>query len=148
LALKILFQNKNPFDIPLKLGKYLLTVLYKISSNKDLIKNISYNVLFDLSEEVLTNLLIENLDKVGENQEGLIIVRSLNSTMLRILENCNYTEVITILLELVKRYRSHEAKSKISGLAIKCLLKINQVILFFNFRFLNKLFKALKLTKY
>ena len=128
LALKILFQNKNLFDIPLKLGKYLLTVLYKISSNKDLIKNVSYMVLFELSEEVLTNLLIENLDKVGENQEGLIIVRSLNSTMLRILENCNYTEVITILLELVKRYRSHEFKSKISGLAIKCLLKINQVI--------------------
>jgi len=127
LGLKILFQNKDPYDIPLKLGKYLLTVLYKISSNKELIKNISYNVLFDLSEEVLTNLLIENLDKIGENQEGLIIVRSLNSTMLRILENCNYTEVITILLELVKKYRTHEMKSKISGLAIKCLLKINQV---------------------
>jgi hypothetical protein len=127
LGLKILFQNKDPYDIPLKLGKYLLTVLYKISSNKELIKNISYNVLFDLSEEVLTNLLIENLDKIGENQEGLIIVRSLNSTMLRILENCNYTEVITILLELVKKYRTHEIKSKISGLAIKCLLKINQV---------------------
>jgi hypothetical protein len=128
ISLKNLFKNKSLQEIPIKLGKYLLTVLYKISSNKELIVNISYEVLFNLTEEVLSNLLIENLDKVGENQEGVIIIRSLNSTMLRVLENCNYTHVISVLLELVKKYRKNENKVKISGLAIKCLLKINQIL--------------------
>ena len=41
LALKKLFENayRNVNEIPVKLGKYLITVLYKISSNKELIKN-------------------------------------------------------------------------------------------------------------
>jgi hypothetical protein len=128
IALRKLFENKNVEQIPIKLGKYLLTVLYKISSNKELITNISYDTLLDLSEEILSDLLIDNLDKVGDNQEGLIIIKSVNSTMLRVLENCNYTDVISILLELVEKYRQDEAKSKISGLAIKCLLKMNQAL--------------------
>jgi hypothetical protein len=128
ISLKNLFEKKNLNEIPIKLGKYLLTVLHKISSNKELIKNISYDILYELSEEVLSNLLIENLEKVGENQEGVVIVRSLNSTMLRVLENCNFTHVISVLLELVKKYRKSQVRVKISNLAIKCLLKINQVI--------------------
>jgi len=130
LSLRKLFENAytNINDIPFKLGKYLITVLYKISSNKELIKNISYDVLFNLSEEVLSNLLIENLDKIGENQEGLVIIRSLNSTMLRVLENCEYTQVIEMLLDIVMKYRHASEKSKISGLGIKCLLKIHQIL--------------------
>jgi len=129
-ALKKLFAPAahNIHEIPVKLGKYLITVLYKISSNKELIKNISYETLFNLSEEVLSNLLIENLDKIGENQEGLVIIRSLNSTMLRVLENCDYTQVIEMLLDVVMKYRHSLEKSKISGLGIKCLLKIHQIL--------------------
>ena len=70
IGLQKLFVNKNLNDIPIKLGKYLLTVLYKISSNKELIKNISYEALFELSEEVLNNLLIENLDKVEKTERA------------------------------------------------------------------------------
>lgn len=115
-------------EINIKFGKYLLTVLYKIASNKDLIMNISSEYLFMLSEEVLTNLLIEDLEKLGENQEGLIIIRSLNSTMLRILENCDHSDVICVLLELVSKYRTSQEKGKISTLAIKCLLKLNNIL--------------------
>ena len=48
-------------------------------------------------------LLINGLDKIGENQEGNIIFKSINSTMLRVLDNCNTTLVIKVLLELLKR---------------------------------------------
>lgn len=128
IELRKLFNKKSLEEIPIKYGKYLLTVLYKIASNKSLITNISYEQLLEMSEEVLSSLLIENLDKIGQNQEGVIIIRSLNSTMLRLLENCNYTDVICALLDLVEKYYNMENCIKISGLAIKCLLKINQVI--------------------
>lgn len=130
IALKKLFEkaNSNLNEIPIKLGKYLITVLYKISSNKELIKNISISILFNLTEEVLSNLIIENLDKIGDNQEGIVIIRSLNSTMLRLLENCDYTQVIEMLLDIVMKYKNSFEKSKISGLGIKCLLKIHQIL--------------------
>jgi len=48
--------------------------------------------------------------------------------MLRVLENCDYTDVISILIDLVKKY-SNEENHRISGLAIKCLLKIKDVII-------------------
>ncbi|MCQ2818180.1 MAG: hypothetical protein MJ252_13015, partial [archaeon] len=126
-ALKVLFPDKtNLADIPIKFAKYLATVLCKISSNKELISNIKYETLFSLSEELLSNLLIENLSSIGDNKEGNIIFKSLNSTMLRILENVNSTHVIVALLEIVKIYRNNEEKAKLAGLAIKCLLKLNQ----------------------
>ena len=124
-AMNNLFSQKIE-TIPIKFAKYLATVLCKIASNKELISNISYDVLLKLSEELLSNLLIENLDKIGNNQEGSIIFKSLNSTMLRILENCNSTFVILSLLELIRKYRTNEEKNKLAGLSIKCLLKVNQ----------------------
>ena len=126
IAMKNLFNTNDITTIPIKFSKYLATVLCKIASNKELISNISYDVLYELSEELLSNLLIENLDKIGNNQEGSIIFKSLNSTMLRILENCNSTNVILVLLDLIKTYRTKGEKSKVAGLAIKCLLKVNQ----------------------
>ena len=125
-AMKNLFNTNDITTIPIKFSKYLATVLCKIASNKELISHISYDVLYELSEELLSNLLIENLDKIGNNQEGSIIFKSLNSTMLRILENCNSTNVILALLDLIKSYRTKGEKSKVAGLAIKCLLKVNQ----------------------
>ena len=125
-VMKNLFNTNDITTIPIKFSKYLATVLCKIASNKELISNISYDVLYELSEELLSNLLIENLDKIGNNQEGSIIFKSFNSTMLRILENCNSTNVILVLLDLIKTYRTKGEKSKVAGLAIKCLLKVNQ----------------------
>ena len=48
--------------------------------------------------------------------------------MLRVLENCDYTQVIEMLLDIVMKYRNSLEKSKISGLGIKCLLKIHQIL--------------------
>ena len=117
-----LFFVKDLKSIPIKYAKYVSIVLCKLASNKELISNLSYEVLLDLSRELLKYLLINGLDKIGENQEGNIIFKSINSTMLRVLENCNTTLVITVLLELLKEFHEKDDKNLIS-LTIKCLLK-------------------------
>ena len=84
-------------------------------------------MLFELCDEVLSKLLIDNLDKIGENNEGKLILKSLNGTMLRVLENCSPTDVFSVLIELVRKYRISQTTPRIAGLAIKCLLKLTQV---------------------
>ena len=121
-----LFDVDNIENINVKFAKYLVTILCKIASNKELITHISYKVLHDLIHELLKYLLISNLDKIGENQEGNIIFKSLNSAMLRILENCDTTSVILVLLEIIKENQTKEDDYNLSNLAIKCLIKITQ----------------------
>ena len=50
----------------------------------------AYPQVHGLVEQLLTRLLIENLDKIGteKNKEGELILKNLNSSMLRMLENC------------------------------------------------------------
>ena len=130
-AMKNLF-SKDINNIPIKFSKYFVIVLCKITTNKELMCHVSYEILYNLSENLLSNLLIENLNTIGannsdnNNNEGEIIFKSLNSAMLRILENCNPTEVIICLLDLIKKYRNDKEKNKLANLAIKCLLKVNQ----------------------
>ena len=121
-----LFDVENIENISAKFAKYLVTILCKIASNKELITHITYKVLYDLTYELLKYLLISNLDKIGENQEGNIIFKSLNSAMLRILENCDTTSVILVLLEIIKQNQIKEDDYNLSNLAIKCLIKITQ----------------------
>ena len=117
-----LFIVKDIKTIQVKYAKYLATVLCKMASNKELLSNLKYQTILELSKELLNFLLIKDLDKIGENQEGNIIFKSLNSTMLRVLENCDITLVIVALLELLKEYQIREEKNIIT-LIIKCLLK-------------------------
>jgi hypothetical protein len=56
--------------------------------------------VMDLAEQLLTKLLTDNLDKLGENKEGETILKNLNSSMLRMLENCNHTYVLCVLIDL------------------------------------------------
>ena len=46
--------------------------------------------------------------------------------MLRILENCNSTDVFICLLKLIKKYRNDKEKNEVARLAIKCLIKVNR----------------------
>ncbi len=119
-------DNLNNKIIPLKFAKYLVTILCKLTSNKELIIHISYKVLYDLCYELLNYLLINGLDKIGSNQEGNIIFKSLNSTMLRVIENCDTTSVILALLEIIKQNQNNINSNLLSNLAIKCLLKTTQ----------------------
>jgi hypothetical protein len=117
-----LFFVKDLKTIPIKFAKYLAIILCKLASNKEFISNLSYEVLLDIIRDLLKYLLINDLDKIGDNQEGNIIVKSLNSTMLRIIENCNLNLVISSLLELIREFHDEDNQNLIN-LAIKCLLK-------------------------
>ncbi len=54
-------------------------------------------------------------------------MKSLNTTMLRLLENCNQTRVFSSLLKLMKNYCADPLHPKMAGLIIKCLLKLTKV---------------------
>ena len=73
-------------------------------------------------------MLIDNLDKAGENKEGEQILKNLNSSILRILENCNHTYVICVLFDLLRKYSDFPELPKIPNLIIKCLVKISKII--------------------
>lgn len=76
----------------------------------------------------MTRLLIENLDKVGENKEGELILKNLNSSMIRLLENCNHTYIFCVLFNLLRKYKDFHKMSKLPGLIIKCLLKLSKIL--------------------
>ena len=119
-------MSTNDFEnIPLKFAKYISTVLCKIATNKELISKLSFKMIYKLCSELLDYLPIKGLDKIGQNQERSIIFKSMNSTMLRIIDNCEKTSVILVLLEIIKQNLTNEDK-RICSLAVKCLLKANE----------------------
>jgi hypothetical protein len=85
-------------------------------------------------------LLIENLDKIGENKEGELILKNLNSSMLRMLENCNHTYIFCSLFGLLKKYKDDPSMPKLPGLIIKCLLKLSKIM--------DKLIEKMDLSKF
>lgn len=70
--------------------------------------------------------MIDNLDKIGSNKEGELILKNLNSSMLRMLENCNHTYIFVVLFGLLTKYKDSADQPKIPSLIIKCLLKLSK----------------------
>lgn len=91
-------------------------------------KEVSEEKVFDLAEQLLTRLLIDNLDKVGDNKEGEVILKNLNSSMLRLLENCNHTYIFCVLFNLLRKYKDYSLMPKLPNLIIKCLLKLSKIL--------------------
>ena len=91
-------------------------------------REVSETRVYELVEQLLTRLLIENLDKIGENKEGELILKNLNSSMLRMLENCNHTYIFCTLFGLLKKYKDDPMYPKLPGLIIKCLLKLSKIM--------------------
>lgn len=120
---------RYPVDqIPIRFTKYFITIVNKTCSSKEIMKEIAEKQVYDLVEQLLTRLLIENLDKIGQNKEGDLILKNLNSSMLRMLENCNHTYVFTVLFGLLKKYKDDTSLPKLPGLIIKCLLKLSKLM--------------------
>jgi len=92
--------DKPVQEINLKFAKYFISIVLKTCSCKDIMMQINREKIYDLAEQLLTRLVIDNLDKVGENKEGENILKNLNSAMLRILENTNHTSIICVLIDL------------------------------------------------
>jgi cytoskeleton-associated protein 5 len=84
--------------------------------------------------------LIENLDKIGTNKEGELILKNLNSAMLRMLENCNNTFCFVSLFTMLIKYKEDARFPKLPGLIIKCLLKMSKLM--------DKLIIKLDLSKF
>ena len=119
-----LFIKSDLKNIDLKFSMYLSSFLIKIANNKELISHISFDTLNILIHELLNYLLINNFNKIGKNKEGDQIYKTINSTMLRIIENCDKNSVIFIFLEVLKNYQNEN--KNIVNLTVKCLLRATQ----------------------
>jgi len=122
------FFNKTPDKIPLKFGKYFISIANKVCSIKEIMMNVDERKILILVEQLLLNLLIPDLDKLGERGEGQAIFRNINNTILRILENCSPTTVFVNFLTLLKKYKGYSKLEKLSGIIVKCLLKVTRVL--------------------
>lgn len=119
----------RPLDsIPLKFTKYFLTVLNRVCSSKLIVKEIEEKALLNLTEQILRRLLIDNLDKLGEYGEGELVLKTLNGSMLRLLENCNTTRIFVVLIRLLTKYINDDSISKMPGLVVRCLLKLTKIL--------------------
>ena len=73
---------------------------------------------------VLTSVLYEKLNELGDNNEGVVIWKSFNSIMLRILEFCDGTSTISILLDKEKQNRLKNPK--LAEYSAGCIFKLSQ----------------------
>ena len=115
-------------DFPLRFAKYFVTIVNKACSCKEIMREVDEKEIYDLAEQLLTRLLIENLDKVGDNKEGEFILKNLNASMLRLLENCNHTHIFCVLFNLLRKLKDYKTLQKLPGLIIKCLLKLSKIL--------------------
>jgi hypothetical protein len=127
---------ENDFNI-IKYAKYIVTTICKLLSNREILNIISYKTIYTLSEEIINFLLINEDDSKNENNcEKNIIFKSLNSSMMRILENYNITSILLILLELITNYynKNTEKNNLFILTVLNCLEKkiqnIEEIIIF------------------
>jgi hypothetical protein len=135
------FRNNNNYlenDLNIiKYTKYIVTTICKLLSNREILNIISYKTIYTLSEEIINFLLINEDDSKNENNcEKNIIFKSLNSSMMRILENYNITSILLILLELITNYynKNTEKNNLFILTVLNCLEKkiqnIEEIIIF------------------
>jgi len=129
------FRNDNKHlenDLNIvKYSKYIVTTICKLLSNIEILNIISYKTIYTLSEEIINFLLLNEDDFKNENNhEKNIIFKSLNSSMMRIIENYNVTSILLILFELITNYyNKNTEKNNLFILTIlNCLEKKTQNI--------------------
>lgn len=115
-------------EVPLRFAKYFLNVVHKVCCTKLIMREVSENSLFALTEQILKRLLIEELDKLGDKGEGEVMLKTLNGTMLRVLEHCRPTRIFVVLIKLLTKYINDLGLPKMAGLVIRCLLKLTKIL--------------------
>ena len=110
----------------IKIIKYYILVLCKLCNIKEMIENIVLVTEKNLIVLVLSNLLRDNLNKMGENGEGMDIYKSLNSIITHVIEYCDITNNIEIIIELEQKYRKDNPK--LAEYSARCLIIILQNI--------------------
>lgn len=81
-----IFEKPLP-DIPLRFAKYFTGIVNRVCSSPDIMLAANERETYELTEQLLVRLLTDQLDKLGDNKEGEIILKTLNAAMLRLLEN-------------------------------------------------------------
>ena len=115
-------------EINLRFAKYFVSIVVKICQSQQIMQQVSQEKVFDLAEQLLTRLLINGLDKLGDRNEGEMISKNLNSSNLRILETCNHTYIFCVLIDLMKKSRDYQDMPKLPNIVLKCLLKVSKII--------------------
>ena len=115
-------------DIPLRFAKYFVTIVNRVCSSQEVMNSANEKETYELAEQLLFRLLTENLDKLGDNKEGDVILKTLNAAMLRLLENCQPSNIYCALFNLLRKYKEYTVLPKLPGLVIKCLLKLAKII--------------------
>ena len=129
----------------IKILKYVTNVLCKISGIKELINTISSQTHINLINIIFAFVLYEEKNRLEEDEEGIIIWKSFNSIMLHIIDYCNFSENICILIQLIK-FNIKENTLKLSEYGSRCLTIINQTIKdIYNKLNINEIFKEIHL---
>lgn len=124
---RFIFESgKN--EIPVKFVFYFLNMTHKLCSIRNFLKHVSEENLRNFTSEMLNRLLAEDEHKSFDNHENESLVKTLNSTMLRILENSNPNDMFCILFDLLIQNRRSHTYAKILGLIIKCILKLTKAL--------------------
>jgi len=126
--------DKEVTEIPIRFSKYFMTVVNKICADKSITKKVTIGPYLAFAEQLLTKLLYDGLEKLGESNEGEYLIKTFNSTMLRLLENCDPTSSFSVLIMLFKAHKNEPEMvgnikmGKLPNLIVKCILKLTKVI--------------------
>ena len=111
----------------IKIIKYVTNVLCKISGIKELIYSISFETQINLIKIVFFFVSYEERNRLEEDVEGIVIWKSFNSIMLHIIDYCNPSQNICILIQLIK-INIEQDKIKLVEYGSRCLGIINPTI--------------------
>jgi hypothetical protein len=79
-----------------------------------------------MTEVLLSCLLIDELEKLGEKKEGASMVRLINATIFKLLENGVPTKTFRSMIFIFCKYKG--SGNKILNLTAKCALKLTKVM--------------------
>lgn len=127
-ALVLLLQKtlaRSLSEIPVKFSKFMINVIYAVCSNKSLIQTLTSSSLQNLLNQLISSLMIENLETIGNSGEGAQIQHSINNCILILIETADVTNVFKSLINLLN---PAEPSHKFLTLVIRCILKLLRVL--------------------
>lgn len=118
-----------------RICKYLLNTMMQLFNHRTIVEFVPKDTLQYLIDQLLMQLLDEKLPRL---EDGMLL-KALNTLMLRILENSNRTHTYTSLLSLLaescavdyeqlSNESSRQTHKKYMELVVKCLLKLTKAL--------------------
>ncbi|GAB1602380.1 cytoskeleton-associated protein 5-like isoform X1 [Argonauta hians] len=109
-----------------RLYRSLLATMMTLFSNKSLGTQASRDVLKDLTNSVITLLLDSRLMELGEGPQ---VVRAVNTTVIRIMENSNFTNILSASISLLHDSVSSETCApKFIEMIMKCMWRMVRML--------------------